>query len=251
MATDVSYFFKGSNIGPNGVLKDAIDVPEYLYLLSKKFFGFVNTVPDLIYYSEDTPSFQFETPNGFPFLQQKKLYSQIVPYSNPMVDTNTYALKPNSLIYDPSFSNYNYFYFNTFMNNDSMSKKYISKEYPYIAFYSNLLLTGIDTVSRYSKTLYSNFNTAYVHPLLQNAISKNYDGSYDYRLNYSNGTRQILQNNGYWLVDTDAGSVNFYDSNSFVAGVNYQVNSNNPPRISFFRYEGLFGEASILQGQDF
>ena len=53
MATDTSYFFKGSNIGPGGVLKDGIDVPEYLYLLSKKFFGYVNTVPDLIYIAED------------------------------------------------------------------------------------------------------------------------------------------------------------------------------------------------------
>ena len=247
MATDVSYFFQGSNIGPNGVLNDGINVPEYLYLLSKKFFGYINTVPDLSFISEDVPTFAYSIPNGFPYLHQKKLYAQIVPLSNPMLDTNSYLLNPEAISYVHSFSNYNYFYFNRYMTNDNLSSKYISKEYPYIAFYSNLLLTNLSNIVRNPTTLYSNFDTTYVHPLLQQAISVNYDGSYAYSLYQSNGIDQIYSDNGYSLVDTDVGSVNFYDR--ITSG--QQVNSNNPPRISFFRYEGLFGEANILSSQEF
>jgi hypothetical protein len=253
MATDVKYFFNGSNIGPNGILNDGINVPEYLYLLSKKFFGYVNTVPDLSFIGEDVPTFAYSVPNGFPYLHQKKLYAQIVPLSNPMFDTNRFLLKPEAMFRDYSFSNYNYFYFNKNMNNDSLSSKYISKDYPYIAFYSNLLLTNISIRERTQdidgtiKSLYSNFDTTYVHSLLQQSISVNYDGSYAYSLYQSNGIEQIYPDNGYSLVDTDVGSINFYDR--ITSG--QQISSSNPPRISFFRYEGLFGEANILSSQEF
>lgn len=246
--TDINaYLFNGTTIGPNGVLRDGIDVPEYLYLLSKKFFGYVNTVPDLVYYGEEVPSFQVTTPNGFPNLHQNKLYAQKVPLSNPFVDTNTYLIKPDSMSRVISFSNNGYRYFDQNMNNDTLSSKYISKELPYIAFYSNVLLTGLSIAARKPASLYVEYDTTYVHPLLQNAISKNHDGSYDYKLYQSDGVTPIFVDNGFWLVDTDVGSVNFYDRNT--SGL--QVSSTNPPRISFFRYEGLFGEANILSGQDF
>ena len=43
-----SYIFKGSNIGPNGVTADTVDIPEMMYLISKKFFGYPNTIPKLV-----------------------------------------------------------------------------------------------------------------------------------------------------------------------------------------------------------
>ena len=252
MPVDTSYLFRGLNIGSTSIFDDSINVPEFLSLLSKKFFGYVNTVPDNFYYSEDVPSFQYSTPNGFPYLHQNKLNSQVIPLSNPLVDTSrfsaittTYSLKLEAMSKDPTFSNYNYFYFNKNMKNDSLSSKYISKDYPYIAFYSNLLLTNISINERSSTSLYkNNFDITYVHPLLQNAISINYDYSYSYNLYQSDGTTIITPFNGSWLVDTDVGAVSFYDRTV------PQVGSNNLPRISFFRYEGLIGEASILQGQD-
>jgi hypothetical protein len=95
-------------------------------------------------------------------------------------------------------------------------------------------------------TLYNNYIPTYVHPLLVQSISKRYDFSYFIRLTQNNGTTRILDDDGYPLIDNEAGTVVFYDSNTQTP----QVGPNNLPRISFYRYEGLFGEASILQGQD-
>ena len=40
------YLFQGSNIGPNGVLADAIDIPEMMYLIQKKFLGSIVMQPE-------------------------------------------------------------------------------------------------------------------------------------------------------------------------------------------------------------
>jgi hypothetical protein len=138
------------------------------------------------------------------------------------------------------------------MSNDDLSAKYISNEYPYIAYYSNLLLTYIPA----GTSVYSNLDVAYGHPLLQNAISEYYDSSYVttlYSKQRTNGQFiKLEKTDGYWAVDTDGGIVTFYDSNTRTAiGLSQkQVSRSNPPRISFYRYEGLFGEANILEGQD-
>ena len=110
------------------------------------------------------------------------------------------------------------------------------------------MLTNLPNPSnRYSSTFYSNYYPTYVHPLLVNAISRSYDVTYNSRIFQNNGTTSILDTNGYPLIDNDAGTLVFYDSNRIGTA---QVGPNNLPRISFYRYEGLFGEASILQGQD-
>ena len=45
-AAGATYLFQGSNIGPGGVLYDALNVPEMFYVLQKKYLGIPNTVPD-------------------------------------------------------------------------------------------------------------------------------------------------------------------------------------------------------------
>jgi len=130
------------------------------------------------------------------------------------------------------------------MNTNRNCARYISCNYPYIAFYSTILLTSVTPSG--GTSLYSNFATTYSHNLLQNTIPGPYDYSYMPHIFYSNTQVEITNQDGYWLLDPDAGLITFYDSNTGGS----QVSASNPPYASFFRYEGLFGEASILQGQE-
>jgi hypothetical protein len=245
MATSL-YLFQGSNIGVGGVTFDAIDIPEMMYLLTKKFFGIPNTIPDMLYSSEKKPNIEDAIPNSFPFIHQTKIYSQIVPLSNPMSILTIF--QPETTTLDVSWSNYNFSNFYRIpMCNDNLSKRYVSKTHPYICYYSNLLLTNLpNPVDDYTQTFYTNYFPTYVHPLLVNSISRRHDVTYFSKISQNNGT-VISDTNGYPLIDNDAGTLVFYDSNRIGS---QQVGPNNLPRVSFYRYEGLFGEASILQGQD-
>jgi hypothetical protein len=247
-----SYIFRGSNIGLNGIFKDAQNIPEILYSIQKKFFGSANIVIDTSYLTASYGGdFTRSEPNAFMRIHQQNLYSQDVPLSNPLVNNITGRLNFNSVYLDYNWSNYGYSYYRGPMINDDISRKYISCNYPYIAHYSNLLLTAIRTAVNTGR--YSNIDTTYAHPLLQNAISVNYDKSYSINLYSSNIPApptqqfQIRPTDGWWNIDTDIGIITFNDLNT---NSQNQVSRSNPPRISFYRYEGLFGEANILQGQD-
>lgn len=241
------YIFQGSNIGPNGVLNDALDIPEMFYAFQKKFFGLPNTTPDKLYTSEFLPSITNSIPNSFPYIQQNKIYGQIVPLPNPIaaIQYGTPVLTSN-YTEDTTFINSNYTYFGCNMHIDMMSSRYYANSFPYICYYSNLLVSPIvNNKINYQNTLYSNFTTTFAHPLLQNSIAGTYDQTYYPIVNTNSGTQRIIPTDGYWLIDSDTGVLMFYDSNTTVP----QVNASNPPRVSFFRYEGLFGEAGITQGQ--
>jgi hypothetical protein len=167
------------------------------------------------------------------------------------VSNKYYYLERSELQKIEEWSNYNYFAFSTTMSNDSESLKYILPDYPYIAYYDNLLLTCIGYDE--NKGLYSSLDTTYTHPLLQGLISDSYDITYSYQLkgiNKNNDAKFILEkNNGSWILDNDAGVLTFYDIIDPATNAK-QVSRSNAPRISFYRYEGLYGEANILSGQD-
>ena len=243
-----SYIFQGSNIGPGGVLADAIDIPEMMYLIQKKFLGFPNTIPDILYNNELKPSITANIPSAFPNQHQTKIYSQIVPQANPISTGPSFGYVTLSSNYaqDHSFVNSNYSFLGCNMITDYSSARYYSCNYPYIAFYSNLLISPLEVnATRYPATLYSNYCTTYGHPLLVNSISPQYDITYSVSVLTSNDSGLIIPSDGYWLLDNDTGLIVFYDSNTIIP----QVTASNPPRISFFRYEGLFGDASIGQIQ--
>lgn len=248
------YLFQGFTIGSSGVRYDTINIPEMMYLISKKLFGIPNTIPDLLYSDELQPSFRTNIGNSFPNIYQNKIYSQFIPISNTMGIRNVF--QPQTTILDVSWSNYNYRnFYNVSILTDDLSKRYVSKTHPYICYYSNLLLSPLaNYFARSPNSLYRNCPT-YVHPLLVNSISPRHDNTYFIQLYQSNGINVIDSSDGFPLIDNDAGIVIFYDSNTrsrqgstFLQS--QQVDFNNPPRISFYRYEGLFGEASILEGQD-
>jgi hypothetical protein len=218
-----------------------------MYILQKKYLGVPNTIPDALYSTEFVPSILDKVPSGYPYLHQTKLYAQTVPLSNPMAFIeNGIATLNSNFQQDKLFVNSNYSCFGCNMISDTNSSRYFCSTYPYICFYSNLLLSPIGrNQDRFSATLYSNFTTTYAHPLLQNSISQSYDITY-YPVLYTNTNNNVIYpSDGYWIIDNDTGVLMFFDSNTTVS----QVNSSNPPRISFFRYEGLFGEANFTTGQ--
>jgi hypothetical protein len=179
----------------------------------------------------------------------------------------------NNYILDPTFSNVNFRFPSTALvvQDDLESRRYYSSNYPYIAYYSNLLLskTGDDSGIN---PIYTTYNTvSYGHPLLVNAIpitlvpyANGSPGSYSTTLLTSNIGAQIViePTNGYWLVDTDSGLLTVYDAfrSSELGGIqlgpilesdgtltgNYRL-----PRISFYRYEGLIGSTNVANTQDF
>lgn len=240
------YLFQGNNIGPDGIYSDGQNVPEMLYAFQKKMIGVANIVIDSSYLSINYgANYLTTTPNAFMRTHQNNLYAQYVPLKNPITiitnDENNFFIVDSNTMHEIQWSNYGYTYFGRFMSNDNISKKYISCNYPYIAYYKNLLLTAIGVGISQS---YKELDTTYTHPLLQNAISTYYDSSYFTQVTSSNIV--VDKTNGWWTLDTDAGVLTFYDKNYYIP----QVSRTNPPRISFFRYEGLVGEANILQGQD-
>jgi len=241
---DTGYLFQGTTIGDDGIFYDGQNVPELLYALQKKFFGSANIVIDKSYLSVTYGGdHTVQQPNAYIRTHQTSLYAQKVPFNNPFfIPINNIITFSNYQIID--WSNYNYYCYNTPMSNDNNSKKYICCNYPYIAYYESLLLTCI----KYTENTgyYKNYDTTYTHPLLQNAISSTYDNSYPLSLYSDIDSRDIPPIDGSWTLDTDAGVITFYDLNISIT----QVSRSNPPRISFFRYEGLFGEANILEGQD-
>jgi len=213
---------------------DAVSPYEGIYYLLKKSFGYPNTTPQGPLLSETTNNF-----NAYPFVTIDKQYNQVIPLSNQ-----------NDFILDPSFSNYG-FRSQRFPNGfktDNTSKRYYSQKYPYIALYSNLVLTpiGNDPVN-IPQFSYSQQLTSYAHPLLVNSIPITYDpyNSYTWKLQTSNGV-EIDPSDGYWLCDTDSGVITFYDSNTTIT----QLSSTNIPVFTFYRYEGLIGTTNVATTQD-
>lgn len=78
---------------------------------------------------------------------------------------------------------------------------------------------------------------AFYHPLLINSIPFNYgDGSYNYLLKTNTGI-VIPFGAGDWDIDNDSGVLRFYSST-----LPFGISATNPPNVSFFRYEGNFGQ---------
>jgi hypothetical protein len=233
---------------------DAINVNEGMNYLIKKSLGRPNTVPQGSLYGEVPDTF-----NSFPFININKLYNQVIPRSN---------LPFNNYILDPTFSNVNFKFPSTALvvQNDLESRRYYSSNYPYIAYYSNLLLSKTGDDSGVNQN-YTTLNTvSYGHPLLVNAIpitlvpyANGSPGSYSTTLLTSNiGAQIVIQpTNGYWLVDTDSGLLTVYDAFRDVQlGAVYDIDGTftgnyRLPRISFYRYEGLIGSTNVANTQDF
>jgi hypothetical protein len=239
-----SYPLINTSLGCNA---DGIDPTEIINFLFKKQLGFANTAKVGLYYIEGNNY------NSFKPTTTNLLFSQYIP-----------PIPPTDLIEIP-FCNINEY------SNISGQIKYISSNYPYLAYYSNVCMNSAgssqQSVSAFTISKFARFeddggdiyyNQTYANILTKNAIPFSYGvsaetGENNYKskiiLRNSNLNHQLYFgtiDNGSWIFDTDSGILTFYDNVTTVT-----VNRSTPPRISFWRYEGLIGNNTIMNIADF
>jgi len=213
-------------VGLVGNRADGVDPSEILNLLLKKTFNIPNAKPYKNY------AFDSAFYNSTLHLNSRNVYSQIVP---EYVDKNT-------LIIDPTW--YNPAYISA---DNTYGVKYILPNYPYISYYSNVLMIKAETDGI---SFFVGNNDLGIN-LTQNTIPKNYGKndvpslSYDYTLTSFDNSFTLFFGDltcGSWLLDSDSGVLTFYDTVTATT-----VNATYPPRISFWRYEGLTGNSGISE----
>jgi hypothetical protein len=218
----------------NSFRGDGINVTEIVNFIFKKQFGIPNTNPYIDYSGE---SYIDSLLNA----SKDRQYSQIIPYDYPIdiyIDLNF----PNTMNDNLNVNN---------------QYRYISSNYPYLSYYSNIIMSP-SSVADNGEVLSFYVLTPNSNILTKNAVSYSYGlksvnaparAYYNtIRLKASDGTNLNFGASpaGNWIFDTDSGIVTFYD-NPTVA----QVNGDNPPRISFWRYEGLIGNNTVMNVGDF
>jgi hypothetical protein len=208
--------------------KDGINATEMLNYMFKKQFGIANAYPYLKYnydVRQRTTAINNSTLD--------KQYSQKIPLE-----------PPNDNILDNNFDSSIY--------GDNNGARYISSKYPYMVFYANMPMTYLDANSFFVG--YVNDDLAETFYLTQNAVSPFYGNDPNFDNTYLKAliVRDSLNNklpfgipgSGDWLLDCDSGILTFYDNAS-------NVTTTTPPRISFWRYEGLIGNNTIMEVKDF
>ena len=223
MASIVSdnYVTVQSNTPDNKIFSDGVNPTEKLNYLFKKSFGIANT-KSYFNYDLDSPDFKSSI-----FLTINSTYSQYIPTTGEELEP---LIKVNSWI-NPDWPG--------LLNS---GEKYISSKYPYMALYSNVLLK--DCVGYCNS--FSLGNGLEGHPVFTNQAIPYYYGdgyTFNHKVFSSNNTQLAFGPiySGSWLLDTDSGVLTFYD-----AVIVETVNVNNPPRLTFWRYEGLIGNSGIV-----
>jgi len=126
----------------------------------------------------------------------------------------------------------------------TVSNVYRHKSYPYIVKYENLTLES--AVSGSSNSFYS--------PYLKNLIpaSITTDGFYSYIVK-TNDLAFTITNDALYqykqVIDPDSGVLFFFTYPSY-SGAS-QVLTSQPPKVTFFRYEGLIGNVGIATLEEF
>lgn len=211
-------YFNAPLVG-NSYRADGVDPTEILNYLFKKSFGIPNTQVYNAYYGDNPATF-----NSIPSVKTEKIYSQKIPFT-----------APTDMVED---TNWNTLGFG--------GTKLISSSIPYLANYQNVNMTYI------TGTYFPSFSVGQVtYPVAiysTNTIPFYYgDGaSYNITITASNETPLDWgsKNAGSWIMDTDSGVLTFYDD---VTITDVTVSAANPPKISFWRYEGLTGNANIVE----
>ena len=119
-----------------------------------------------------------------------------------------------------------------------------SRSYPYIKKYVHL--TTIPAYSGSSNSFYSPYIKNYISPSLSPT------GKYNYSI-FTNDTASNITADGVYgpshIMDSDSGVLTFFTYPSY--GGPSAVNATQPPKITFFRYEGLVGNVGIASIQEF
>jgi hypothetical protein len=246
---------------------DGVDPTEILNFIFKKQFGIPNARPYSTYNTEATQSSLANS-------TKDRQFSQEIPYECPIDIYEDIDFRSN-IANNPNINIIAGINSTDYTNADFNQAKYISSSHPYLVFYSNIIMKPVNTNSKlsfYAVDYVNPFNVltqnaiSYYYSLKNNNIYNNISDStrlYNSQLKLYDitGTTELSFGNrlfGSWLIDTDSGIVTFYDNVNISItdddGVTTTIpvdGINNPPRISFWRYEGLIGNNTVMSVQDF
>jgi hypothetical protein len=168
------------------------------------------------------------------------LYKKLLQVSDVFPDSTNLAVEPNrqniqNIYYNSIYSQYIPV---PAPSNDLVrcNTYYYSSNYPYIQFYSSLTLS--------SATAFN--NTSFYLSNLQNIITPAFDLTYNYSIfaNRSNNINKTSDINTFY-IDPDAGTLTFFSTT-----VN-RFSFSNPPTVTFYKYNGLKGNNTFLNIQNF
>ena len=213
------------------------DINKTVTYLFKKSIGKPNAFPDNDYSSEVPGDARMKV-----FSYQ--ILQQIVPRFAPGFDA-TWATPPeppplaDELTQDSSFVDEGAVNFNdSYGTSYNYGTKFLSKSYPHIVQYKNIILNAILP----GRSYYYTFDFAKVN-VLTNVIPFNFDeqgGSYNINVYDSQGNEIPKNDPDYsWIFDGDVGFLYFIGPTDFV---------NEPPSITFWRYEGIIGLDNVSGG---
>lgn len=217
---------------------------DIIATLYKKYLGYANSV------SNTAPNAEFGI-SALPLVFANKVATKNIPRINipnilSLITSNNY-----STLFNNPINIYN-------DANQLCGTKYIWKDYTYIAFYYKIILSPNVGNSFYSRreTSESTPSNPIFEYYLSNAIPSNFtiDGSvYDIIVEYKpNSSIDSWSNlpSSQFILDRDAGLITIYEET-----LPKRITSDNPPRMSFWRYEGptldsFNASASLNYGND-
>lgn len=188
---------------------------EKVAILLKKYFGRINTDVDLAFFSEPAT-------NARPSVFENQILSQSIPSTRPTDGWNTG-------VSDTTFTNA--------VSGMSPGDTLNHSTHP-IQYVHKLTLTQITAGN----------NSAYQGTsgganLLSKSIPSSFDpaGGYGMTLFRNDGSTQVFDGEGEWVIDNDGGSLSFMHYED----VNGYISAQSPPVLSFFRYTGNVGLSSV------
>jgi hypothetical protein len=188
-------------------------------------------------------------PDQVDYLFKKALGFPETNTTRPAAAERPYFSKPNVFTFQQMAQEFpktppNDFVLTTSPTDVTVGGVYKSITYPYIYLYSNLTLGGEASGS----------SNAFYSPYLKNLISPSLtdSGFYNYIIRTNNLAFDITANGAYaasHVIDADSGVLYFFTYPSYSGAA--EVKASQPPRVTFYRYEGLIGNVGIASVQEF
>jgi hypothetical protein len=188
-------------------------------------------------------------PDQVDYLFKKALGFPETNTSRPAAAERPYFSKPNIFTFQQMAQDFptttpNDFILTTSPTDATVSNVYRSVAYPYIYKYEALTLQA--AVSGSSNAFYSPYLKNFISPSLTET------GFYNYIIQTNDLAFDITANGTYvasHVMDADSGVLYFFTYPSYSGSA--QVLASQPPKVTFYRYQGLIGNVGIASIQEF
>lgn len=197
----------------------AVDIESTLI---KKYLGCANTKSSLSARQEFNVT-------AYPFVISSQIAAQTIPVN---IIVPSYSSSPSSFS-DETTVELTY----TGDIHGSMPKKYKWTSYPHLFYYSQIVLISMST-NPMAFSYKNSLPTTVLNNVIPPYLPIDGQSTYAITVEYYNGAWNTLVSD-YYLFDRDVGVLTIYGNDS----VSNTITNVNPPRISYWKYEGTFGLA--------